>query len=130
MSSTIEIPDTLFAAVRKKALVRKTSPEKLVVEWLSEWLYDDEETQIEWLAALKAEAEAFARLKPGLMPKYTGQYVAIYGGEVIGSGENEFDLLRHIHQQHGPIPCCIDRVDDLPLQKVRITSMWKARLRM
>jgi hypothetical protein len=127
MSSIIEIPDTLFAAVRKKALVRKTTPEKLVVEWLSERIYNDEETQTEWLAALKVEAEAFTQMKSGLMPKYAGQYVAIYGGEVIGSGKNEFDLLRHIHQQYGPIPCCIDRVDDIPLRKVRITSMWKAR---
>jgi hypothetical protein len=127
MSSTIEIPDTLFAAVRKKALVRKTTPENLVVEWLSERLDDDEETQTEWLTALKAEAEAFARLKPGLLPEYAGQYVAIYSGEVIGSGEDEFALLRYIHQRYGPIPCCIDRVDDLPLRRVRITSIWKAR---
>lgn len=76
---------------------------------------------------MKTEAEAFARLKPGLMLEYAGQYVAIYGGEVIGSGEDEFTLLRHIHQQYGPIPCCIDRVDDLPSRKVRITSLWKAR---
>lgn len=127
MSSTIKIPDALFAAVHKEALVRKTAPEDLVVEWLSERLNDDEEDQTEWLAALKAEAEAFARLKSSLMPEYAGQYVAIYGGEVIGSGEDEFALLRHIHQQYGPIPCCIDRVDDLPLRKVRITSLWKAR---
>lgn len=118
MSSTIEIPDNLFAAVRKKALVRKTTPEKLVVEWLSERIDNDEKAQTEWLAALKGEAEAFARLKPGLMQKYSGQFVAIYGGEVIGSGENEFDLLRHIHQEYGPIPCCIDRVDVLPSRKM------------
>jgi len=127
MQNTIQLPKDLYDAVRKKALLRKTSPENLVVEWLSEWLNDDEEAQTEWLTALKAEAEAFARLKPGLMPEYAGQYVAIYGGEVIGSGEDEFALLRDIHQQYGPIPCCIDRVDDLPLRKVRITSMWKAR---
>lgn len=127
MQNTIQLPKDLYDAVRKKALLRKTSPENLVVEWLSEWLNDDEEAQTEWLSALKAEAEAFARLKPGLMPEYAGQYVAIYGGEVIGSGEDEFALLRDIHQQYGPIPCCIDRVDDLPLRKVRITSMWKAR---
>ncbi len=60
MSSTIKIPDALFAAVHKEALVRKTAPEDLVVEWLSERLNDDEEDQTEWLAALKAEAEAFA----------------------------------------------------------------------
>lgn len=127
MQNTIQLPKDLYEAVRKKALVRKTSPENLVVEWLTEWLNDDEEAQTEWLTALKAEAEAFARLKPGLMPEYAGQYVAIYRGEVIGSGEDEFALLRDIHQQYGPIPCCIDRVDDLPLRKVRITSMWKAR---
>lgn len=98
MSSIIEISDTLFATVRKKALVRKTTPEKLVVEWLSERICNDEETQTGWLAALKVEAEAFAQLKSGLMPKYAGQYVAIYGGKVIGSGEDEFALLRHIHQ--------------------------------
>ena len=125
MQNTIQLPQELYDAVRKKALVRKTSPENLVVEWLTEWLNDDEEAQTEWLTALRAEAEAFARLKPGLMPEYAGQYVAIYGGEVIGSGEDEFALLRDIHQQYGPIPCCIDRVDDLPLRKVRITSMWK-----
>jgi hypothetical protein len=127
MQNTIQLPKDLYDAVRKKALVRKTSPENLVVEWLTEWLNDDEEAQTEWLTALKAEAEAFARLKAGLMPAYAGQYVAIYGGEVIGSGEDEFALLREIHQQYGPIPCCIDRVDDLPLRRVRITSMWKVR---
>jgi hypothetical protein len=127
MQDMIQLPKDLYDAVRQKALVRKTSPENLVVEWLSERLNDDEEAQTEWLTALKAEAEAFARLKHGLMPEYAGQYVAIYGGEVIGNGEDEFALLRHIHQQYGPIPCCIDRVDNLPLRKVRITSIWKAR---
>ena len=127
MQNTIQLPKDLYDAVHKKALVRKTSPDNLVVEWLTDWLNDDEELQTEWLAALKAEAEAFARLKPGLMTEYAGQYVAIYGGEVIGSGEDEFALLRDIHQQYGPIPCCIDRVHSLPLRTVRITSMWKAR---
>ncbi len=126
MSSTIKIPDALFAAVHKEALVRKTAPEDLMVEWLSERLNDDKEAQTEWLTALKTEAEAFARLKPGLMLEYAGQYVAIYRGEVIGNGEDEFALLRHILQQYGPLPCCIDRVDDLPLRKVRITSLLKA----
>lgn len=127
MQNMIQLPQDLYDAVRKKALVRKTSPENLVVEWLSERLNDDEDGQAEWLTAIKAEAEAFARLKPNLIPEYAGQYVAIYGGELIGSDENEFALLREIHQQYGPIPCCIDRVDDLPMRKARITSLWKVR---
>jgi hypothetical protein len=127
MQNMIQLPQDLYDTVRKKALVRKTSPENLVVEWLTEWLNDDEDVQTEWLSALKAEAEAFARLKTSLMSEYAGQYVAIYGGEVIGSGVDEFALLRDIHQQYGSIPCCIDRVDDLPLRTARITSMWKAR---
>ncbi len=127
MQNMIQLPQDLYDAVRKKALVRKTSPEKLVVEWISERLNDDEEAQTEWLTALKAEAEAFTRLKPDLLPTYAGQYVAIYGSELIGSGEDEFALLREIHQQYGPIPCFIDRVDNLPMRKVRITSVWKAR---
>lgn len=127
MQNMIQLPQDMYDAVRKKALVRKTSPENLVVEWISERLNDDEEAQTEWLTALKAEAETFARLKPELLPTYAGQYVAIYGGELIGSGEDEFALLREIHQQYGPIPCFIDRVDNLPMRKVRITSVWKAR---
>jgi hypothetical protein len=128
MSSTVEIPDALFAAVRKKARERKMTPENLVVEWLSERTRDDEEDQMEWRNAVRAEAKALAQLKPGLMSQYAGQYVAVYEGKVIGSNENEFVLLQQIHQQYGPIPCCIDRVDDLPPRKARITSMWTARL--
>lgn len=45
MSFTTEIPDALFAAARKGALVRKMPPEDLVVEWLSERLNDDKEAQ-------------------------------------------------------------------------------------
>lgn len=127
MQNMIHLPKDLYDAVRKKALAKKTSPENLVVEWVSERLNDDEEAQTDWLTAVKAEAEAFARLRPNLIPEYVGQYVAIYGGKLIGSGEDEFALLREIHQQYGPIPCCIDRVDDLPSRKVRITSLWKVR---
>lgn len=85
MSSTIEIPDALFAAVHKEALVRKTALEDLVVEWLSERLNDDKEAQTGWLTALKTEAEAFARLKPGLMLECAGQYVAIYGAKSLAA---------------------------------------------
>lgn len=127
MRFTIELPEALFAAVRKKALARKTTPEKLIVAWLSEWLEDDEAADMAWFTAVKAEAEAFARLKPDLMPEYAGQYVAVYGGEVVGSGEDAFALLRQIHQQYGPIPCCIDYVEELPSPKARITSVWKVR---
>lgn len=75
-----------------------------------------------WLTALKAEVEEFARSKPGLMPKYAGRYVAIYGGEVIGSDEDEFALLRHIHQQCGPIPCCIDHVVLFSSRRISCTT--------
>src|SRR5690606_5077526 len=58
MRFTIELPEALFAAVRKKALARKTTPEKLIVAWLSEWLEDDEAADMAWFTAVKAEAEA------------------------------------------------------------------------
>jgi len=83
-------------------------------------------SQSDWLDALREEANAFQRIKSGLLEQYEGRYIAFYHGEVIASGENEFDLLRHVHQQFGPIPCLIDRVDDTPSRVARMPSLWRS----
>lgn len=79
----------------------------------------------DWLDALREEANAFQQVKSNLMEQYDGRYIAFYQGEVIASGENEFDLLCHVHQQFGPIPCLIDRVDNTPPRVAFMPSLWR-----
>jgi len=81
----------------------------------------------DWLDALREEAHAFQRVKSSLMEQYEGRYVALYQGEVIASGDNEFDLLCQVHQQFGPIPCLIDRVDNTPPRVALMPSLWRSR---
>ena len=43
----------------------------------------------EIIQAFEQEVAAFERLKPTLIEMYPGQYVAIYLGEVIGTGDRK-----------------------------------------
>lgn len=81
----------------------------------------------DWLDALREEAKALQRIKSSLMEQYEGRYVAFYHSAVIASGEDEFDLLRQVHQQYGPIPCLIERIDNTPPCVALMPSLWRSR---
>jgi hypothetical protein len=86
MNHLIELPEKLFIAVQMKASEQKKTPENLVIEWVAERLHEPESSY----EALDREADAFEQLKPMLMEKYAGQYVAIYQGKLITYGDNQF----------------------------------------
>jgi len=79
----------------------------------------------EALATLKAEQAAFLRLKSQLLRSHLGQFVAILGGEVIDSDNDDRALTRRVYARHGYIPIYIDRVTEDPVVK-RILSPKKA----
>jgi len=62
---------------------------------------------------LTLELEAFKVLKPSLLSRYLGRFVAVHQGRIIDSDENEFRLGARTElraQAEGPIPIC--KVDD------------------
>lgn len=63
---------------------------------------------------LERERDAFLRLKPKLLEKYEGKWVAILNGEVIDFGENGSELAGKVYQKYGYRPIYIDKVERKP----------------
>jgi hypothetical protein len=70
---------------------------------------------------------AFERMRAALLEKYPGQYVAIYQGEVIASGDEKLALLEHVREQFGHIVCYIEKVSADSPRTVRMPSIHVAR---
>ena len=71
-----------------------------------------------WLS----ERAAFWRLLPSLFAQYHGQYVAIHGGEVVDSGDDQVALALRIYRRFGYIPIYVGRVSDQPPETLRLPS--------
>lgn len=63
---------------------------------------------------LATEEEAFARLLPELLTTHKGQYVAIFGGRVVGSGAEEVATLKRAYAEYGYRPILVQQVTDKP----------------
>lgn len=120
--NTIELPQEIYDAVCRQADAQQKSPDTLVAEWVSVHLDVAKTDKDEGLVAFEREIDAFERLKPTLLEKYVGQYVAIHQGEVVDSGENKLDVSRRVREQYGPASYYVELVTpDGPLT-VRMPS--------
>jgi len=61
------------------------------------------------------ERRAFSRLLGELLPQYRGQYVAIHGERVVGSGPEEVDLTARVLRDVGFRPIFVALVTDDPI---------------
>jgi PHD/YefM family antitoxin component YafN of YafNO toxin-antitoxin module len=66
------------------------------------------------LSILARESRAFEALKPELLKTHRNQYVAIVGGEVVETGDNEFDVIERVYQRLGRVVMFVDKVTDEP----------------
>ncbi len=71
---------------------------------------------------LADEERAFARLLPELLTTHAGQYVAVFGGQVVGSGADEVTTLKKAYADHGYCPILCQLVTDKP-RVARIPSV-------
>jgi hypothetical protein len=122
---TIQLPEELYKAVQKRAAAQQKTPAMLVAELLSAQIGTTETS--EKVAAFEREIAAFERLKPALLERYAGQYVAIYQGQVVAVGDNRLELVKQVYGRFGQVVCYVEEVTlDSPRQ-VRIPSFWKVR---
>jgi hypothetical protein len=91
------------------------------------YLPDDVYTAVRWRAR---EMNAFERLRPELLKQYPGQYVGIYQERVVGTGEDQFALLKQVYAEFGQVICYIDKPDRSLIRKARIPSTWIVRERL
>ena len=73
------------------------------------------------------EIAAFEQLKPGLFEKYAGQYVAIYQGEVVASGDEKLALLDQVRERFGDVVCYIEKVTPDSPRTIRMPSFRLVR---
>lgn len=125
MQNMIELPQDLYDAVRKQATAQQKTTDDLVIEWVSEHLEESETSEI--IQAFEQEVAAFERLKPSLIEKYPGQFVAIYQGEVIGTGDEKLVLLEQMREKFGNLVCYIEKASPDSPRTMRMPSIRVAR---
>lgn len=125
MQNTIQLPQDLYDAVRKKASVQQKTTDALVIEWVSEHLDESETSEIN--QAFEQEVVAFEQLKPTLLKQYAGKFVAIYQGKVVASGDEKLALLDRVRQQFGNVVCYIEKAAPDSPRTVRMPSLRVVR---
>ncbi len=125
MQQIVQLPEDLYDAVRKRAKTQLKTADALVVEWVSEKIGETETAEAE--EAMAQEMAAFEALKPKLLETYAGQYVAIYQGQVVGSGDSRLTLVKEVYSQFGEVTCYVEQVSLGPPRRIRIPSVWKAK---
>jgi len=63
---------------------------------------------------LAREERAFERHRPQLLRRYGGQFVAIYGGRVVGRDKDAEALAERLFARFGDVPFFIGRVEKQP----------------
>ena len=76
---------------------------------------------------LSEEVRAFDRLLPELLNTHRGEYVAILGGRVVGTGPDRSELLTRAYAAYGYRPILCRLVTDQPSPVVRIPSVRVGR---
>lgn len=120
----IQLPQEMYEAVRQRAAAQRKTAETLVIEWVSSYLETEDSGESETIAAFEQEVAAFAALKPALLTEYAGQYVAIYRGSVVASGEDKLAVSRQVREQYGVVPYYVELVAEDAPRTVRIPSSW------
>ena len=68
--------------------------------------------------------QAFQRLKPELLKKYKGQWVAIVNEEVVESGSEFGEVAQKTRERFGDVPMCVSEV----LEKPRIYKVTSRKV--
>jgi len=124
---TVQLSKELYEVLEKRAESQHKTTDVLVAEMVSDQLdITMPNEKNEKVVAFEKEVAAFERLRPSLMEQYAGQYVAIYGGQVVASGDKKLDVLQQARQKYGPIVFVGLVSEDWP-RKVRIPSVWIVR---
>lgn len=112
MPNTIQLPQSLYDALQQEAQSQQTTTDALVIEWVAAHLGTAANTADTKLTALGREEAAFERLKPTLLKTHLGQFVAIYQGRVVASGEDKFVVLDEVRRDWGNVICFVEKVAD------------------
>lgn len=72
---------------------------------------------------LRREQRAFLALLPSLLATHRDRYVAVHGGQVIGSGPTLVEVAMDAYRRVGYVPVYVDLVTDRPQEPVHVPSI-------
>lgn len=118
VKTTIEVNDDLWR--RFSLLVLRERGERKKNEVILEVLRDYVERrglsvgpqQLEYILRIEEEREAFLKIRDKLIrdPLYTGKYIAVFQGAVVGCDEEKERLAETVYGKCGYVPIYIDKV--------------------
>lgn len=118
VKTTIEVDDNLWR--RFSLLVLRERGERKKNEVILEVLRDYVERrglsvgpqQLEYILRIEEEREAFLKIRDKLIrdPLYTGKYIAVFQGAVVGFDEEKERLAETVYGKYGYVPIYIDKV--------------------
>jgi len=118
VKTTIEVDDDLWR--RFSLLVLRERGERKKNEVIVEFLRDYVERrglsvnphQFRLILRVEEEREAFLKIREKLIqdPRYTGKYVAVFQGAVVGCDEKKERLAETVYKKYGYVPIYIDKL--------------------
>ena len=118
VKTTIEVDDDLWRRFSLLVLRERGERKKneVIVEILRNYVEQRglsvDPQQLEYILRIEEEREAFLKIRDKLIqdPLYTGKYVAIFQGAVVGCDEGKGRLAGTVYEKYGYVPIYIDKV--------------------
>ena len=118
VKTTIEVNDDLWRRFSLIVLRERGERKKneVIVEILSNYVEQRglsvDSQQLEYIMRIEDEREAFLKIRDKLLrdPLYTGKYVAVFQGAVVGCDEEKERLAEAVYEKYGYVPIYIDKV--------------------
>ena len=121
----LTVSDEAVAQLKKIAATTGDSVDALAERAIRQYLRD------EWRRMLQRESDAFRRLHPELLARYSGEYAAVYQGRLIDHDADQLRLLQRVEQQHPDVPVLIRQIllepDEVYSLRTRRTSALSMR---
>ena len=104
MTTGLTLSESATNQLRRLAETKGATAEELAEQAIRQFLRD------ETGHALQQESAAFQAMHGDLLLKYAGEYVAVYGGQVIDHDVDQLALVLRIEQNYHDAPVLIKQV--------------------
>jgi hypothetical protein len=115
----VPLPEPTYRRLKKWAESRQQKVGPAIADYLTLTLPATEEVVVPSAGAdpqVEQEKAAYLRLFPQLKRQYVGQYVAIYGGELVDHDEDYGTLFERIDERYPDTFVWLTRVADEPIK--------------
>jgi predicted transcriptional regulator len=116
---TLTIPDELYQRAQRIAQSRR---QKVADVLLGAIALDETADEYRGQTAVDREEAAWLQLHPWLREQYPGQYIAIYGGELVDRDDDQIALYERVRKRYPGKFVWIAQVKAAPIEEYVIRS--------